>query len=81
MLSAFSHLLLFRFQTKDDIKAARIEATKAYRLYVAEPKTSQQGCRFDLELELPIFLPHHVGSIRPGPWRRFVTFQKINAFH
>jgi hypothetical protein len=32
----------FRFQIKDDIKAARIEATKAYKQYVEEPKTSQQ---------------------------------------
>jgi hypothetical protein len=43
---------LFRFQIKDDIKAARTEATKAYSQYVEEPKTSQQRCRFDLELEL-----------------------------
>jgi hypothetical protein len=43
---------LFRFQIKDDIKAARIEATKAYSQYVEEPKTSQQRRRFDLELEL-----------------------------
>jgi hypothetical protein len=31
-----------RFQIKDEIKAARIEATKAYRQYVEEPKTSQR---------------------------------------
>jgi hypothetical protein len=43
---------LFRFQIKDDVKAARIEATKACRQYVEEPKTSRQRCRFDLESEL-----------------------------
>jgi hypothetical protein len=32
---------LFQFQIKDEIKAARIEATKAYNTYVEEPKTSQ----------------------------------------
>jgi hypothetical protein len=31
-----------RFQIKDEIKAARIEATKAYILYVEELKTSQR---------------------------------------
>ncbi len=46
------HVVLFRFQIKDDIKAARIEATKAYGQYVEEPKTSQRRCRFDLESEL-----------------------------
>jgi|AGTN01.3.fsa_nt_gi hypothetical protein len=45
-------MTLFLFQIKDDIKAARIEATKAYRQYAKEPKTSQRRCRFDLELEL-----------------------------
>ena len=33
---------LYRFQIKDEIKAARIEATKAYSTYVEEPKTSQR---------------------------------------
>ena len=43
---------LYQFQIKDDIKAARIEATKTYYSYVEEPKTNQRRCRFDLELEL-----------------------------
>jgi hypothetical protein len=30
---------LFRFQIKDDIKAARKKATKAYSQYVEEPST------------------------------------------
>jgi hypothetical protein len=34
--------ILYQFQIKDEIKAARIEATKAYREYVEEPKTNQQ---------------------------------------
>ena len=33
--------ILFQFLIKDEIKAARIEATKAYDLYAEEPKTSQ----------------------------------------
>jgi hypothetical protein len=33
---------LFQFQIKDEIKAARIEATKAYNTYVEELKTSQR---------------------------------------
>jgi hypothetical protein len=45
----FAVALFFRFKIKDDIKAARVEATKAYRLYVEEPKTSPRKCRFDLE--------------------------------
>ena len=32
----------YQFQIKDEIKAARIEATQAYRQYVEEPKTSQR---------------------------------------
>jgi len=35
---------------KSDIKAARIEATKAYKKYVEEPKTSQRRERLDLGL-------------------------------
>ncbi|MEI6824929.1 MAG: hypothetical protein WCK54_05005 [Desulfuromonadales bacterium] len=31
-----------QFKIKSDIKAARIEATKAYNQYVEEPKTSQR---------------------------------------
>jgi len=31
---------LFRFHTKDEIRAARIEATKAYRQNAEVPKTS-----------------------------------------
>lgn len=34
--------LLFKFQIKDEIKAARIEATMAYIEYVEEPKTRQR---------------------------------------
>jgi hypothetical protein len=34
--------MLFQFQIKDDIKAAREKATKAYRKYVEEPSTSQR---------------------------------------
>jgi hypothetical protein len=67
-------MVFFRFQIKDDIKAARIEATKAYRSYVEEPKTSQQRCRFDLELELSATigkadLPPQIQLIHliPGP--------------
>jgi hypothetical protein len=33
---------LYRFQIKDDNKAARIEATWLTLMYVEEPKTSQQ---------------------------------------
>jgi hypothetical protein len=33
---------LYRFQIKDEIKAAWIETTKTCRQYVEEPKTSQQ---------------------------------------
>ncbi|MFZ3209288.1 MAG: DUF4124 domain-containing protein, partial [Geobacteraceae bacterium] len=42
----------YQFQIKDAVKAARIEATKAYNQYVEEPKTSQRRGRFDLELVL-----------------------------
>ena len=39
-----------------------IEATKAYKTYVEEPKTSQRRERLDLELELlPQEKPTHVG--------------------
>jgi len=38
---------LFRFQIKEDIKAARIEATKVNRQNVEESKTSRLKCRFD----------------------------------
>jgi hypothetical protein len=34
--------MTFQLQIEDDIKAARIEATKAYIQYVEEPKTSQR---------------------------------------
>jgi hypothetical protein len=33
---------LYQFQIKDEIKAARIEATKAYNKYFEELKTSQR---------------------------------------
>jgi hypothetical protein len=33
---------LLQFQIKDEIKAARTEATKAYNRYVEVPKTSQR---------------------------------------
>jgi hypothetical protein len=39
-----------QFQINDEIKAARIEATKAYSQYVEEPKTSQRRWRIYLEL-------------------------------
>jgi hypothetical protein len=42
---------LFQFQIEDAIKAARIEATKAYNKYVEKPKTSQRRGRFDMEME------------------------------
>jgi len=42
----------YQFQIKDAIKAARIEATKAYKQYAEEPKTSQRRWGFDLELVL-----------------------------
>ena len=51
---AFFHVSFndsYRFQIKDEIKAARIEATKAYTQYVEEPKTSQRRGGFDLEME------------------------------
>ena len=44
--------ILYQFQSRDAIKAARIEATKACIQYIEEPKTSQRRWRFDLELEL-----------------------------
>ncbi|MFZ3209754.1 MAG: hypothetical protein WA140_13140, partial [Geobacteraceae bacterium] len=44
----------YQFQIKDAVKAARIEATKAYSQYVEEPKTSQRRGRFDLELVLEV---------------------------
>jgi len=47
-------MILYQFQIKDAVKAARIEATKAYNQYVEEPKTSQRRGRFDLELVLPV---------------------------
>jgi hypothetical protein len=34
--------ILYQFQIKDEIKAARIEATKTYITYVEELKTSQR---------------------------------------
>ncbi|MFZ3209119.1 MAG: hypothetical protein WA140_09840 [Geobacteraceae bacterium] len=40
----------YQFQIKDAVKAARIEATKAYSQYVEEPKTSKRRGRFDLKL-------------------------------
>jgi len=43
---------LFQFQSRDAIKAARIEVTKAYVQYVEEPKPSQRRGRFEQELEL-----------------------------
>ncbi len=46
---------LYQIQIKDEIKAARIEATKAYNTYVEELKTNQRRYRLDLELELFIF--------------------------
>ncbi len=39
-----------QFQIKDAIKAARIEATKAYDQYAEEPKTSQRRWGVDMEL-------------------------------
>jgi hypothetical protein len=44
-------MILYQFQIKDAVKAARIEATKAYSQYIEEPKTSQRRGRFDLELD------------------------------
>ena len=38
----------FRFQFKDDIKAARNSATQAYTQYVEEPKTSQRRLRLEM---------------------------------
>jgi hypothetical protein len=46
--------ILFQFQIRDALKAVRIEATKAYKQYVEELKTSQRRGRFDLEMELPV---------------------------
>jgi hypothetical protein len=43
---------LRQFQIKDAIKAARNEATKAYKQYAEELKTSQRRWGFDLELVL-----------------------------
>ena len=45
-------VLSFQFQIRDALKAVRIEATKAYKQYVEEPKTSQRRGRFDMEMEL-----------------------------
>ena len=41
----------FRFQFKDDIKAAQNLATQAYTQYVEEPKTSQRRLRLEMGLE------------------------------
>ena len=51
MLDERSDKVFYQFQIKDAVKAARIEATKAYHQYAKEPKTSQRRGRFDLELE------------------------------
>jgi hypothetical protein len=42
MLQFINRYVLYQFQIKDEIKAARIEATKAYNTYIEEPKTSQR---------------------------------------
>jgi glycosyltransferase involved in cell wall biosynthesis len=42
LVDTIERMVEFQFQIKDEIKAARIEATKAYNRYVEEPKTSQQ---------------------------------------
>jgi len=47
---------LFQFRIKDEIKAARNEATRHTQTYVEEPQTSQRRYRLDLELELFKFL-------------------------
>ena len=46
----------FRFQFKDDIKAARNSATQAYTQYVEEPKTSQRRERLEMEAESLCYL-------------------------
>jgi hypothetical protein len=46
--------MLFQFQIKDDIKAARIEAARRTNLYVELPKTSQRREGLDMELVLGI---------------------------
>lgn len=57
-------LFLFQLQIKDAVKAARIEATEAYKQYVEELETSQRRGRFDLELELlPPYLTHNGISV------------------
>jgi len=43
---------LCQFQTKDDLKAARIEAARRTEAYVEQPKTSQRREGLDRELEL-----------------------------
>jgi hypothetical protein len=48
--------VLFQFQIRDALKAVRIEATKAYKQYVEEPKTSQRRGHFDMEMELLRFV-------------------------
>ncbi|MFZ3207218.1 MAG: tetratricopeptide repeat protein [Geobacteraceae bacterium] len=50
VISSVPEKISYQFQIKDAVKAARIEATKAYSQYVEEPKTSQRRGRFDLEL-------------------------------
>jgi hypothetical protein len=50
MFAPDRRLMHCRFHIKDEIKAAGIEATKANRLYVEKPETSQRGQRLDLEL-------------------------------
>ena len=46
------YIVLVQLQIRDALKAVRIKATKAYKQYVEEPKTSQRRGRFDMEMEL-----------------------------
>jgi hypothetical protein len=41
-------LLLYQFQIKDDLKAARIEAARRTEEYVEQPKTSQRREGLDM---------------------------------
>lgn len=59
-------MILFRFQIKDEIKAARIEATKRITSYVEESKTSQRRRRIDLELESKFLRSEGDYIIDPG---------------
>ena len=60
--------VLYQFQIKDDLKAARIEAARRTEEYVEQPKTSQRREGLDMELELALSqsLPYHLEQCHAG---------------